>query len=101
MLISALILVAQASASAPVQQPFEINTVLMESTFYLEGPSAKEHDKVAIGSGMVVLRPCGANAPDRAAYVLVTAAHVLNEISGDTLRLVVRTKEPDGTWQKK
>jgi S1-C subfamily serine protease len=73
----------------------------MESTFYLEGPSAKERDKVAIGSGMVVTRPCGAIAPDLAAYVLITAAHVLNEISGDSLRLMVRTKQSDGTWQKK
>jgi len=70
----------------------------MQSTFHLQGPS-KNSGQIAVGSGVVVGRPCP-NVPDRAAYTLVTASHVLDEIAGDDLLILVRLKSPDGTWRK-
>lgn len=99
MLIALMILLAQAVFPPPSQRPFEITTALMHSTFYLQGPST-EAGKVTTGSGLVVGRPCGDSAPGRAAYTLVTAAHVLDQVAGDTLLILLRLKQPDDTWQK-
>ena len=99
MLIALMVLLAQAPSLPPAQKPLEITTALMQSTFYLQGPSA-ETGKVTTGSGLVVGRPCGDSAPSRGAYTLVTAAHVLGQIVGDTLLIFVRLKQPDDTWQK-
>jgi S1-C subfamily serine protease len=90
---------AQAAAPATTEQPLEINTALMQSTFLLQGPSKVAPGKFSVGSGFVVGQPCGGAAPDRGAYTLVTAAHVLDEIAGEDLLILVRLKQPDGTWR--
>ena len=90
---------AQVSAPATTEQPLEINTALMQSTFLLQGPSKVAPGKFSVGSGFVVGQPCGGAAPDRGAYTLVTAAHVLDEIAGEDLLILVRLKQPDGTWR--
>jgi hypothetical protein len=98
MITEALLALAQAaSPPAPPREP-EINTALMQSTFHLQGPS-KTPGEIAVGSGFVVGRPC-TGVPDRAAYTLVTASHVLEQLAGDDLLVLVRLKNPDGTWRK-
>ncbi len=97
---SLLFTLAQAVAPAPTEQPLEINTALMQSTFQLQGPSKMVAGQFTGGSGLVVGQPCGNAAPDRGAYTLVTAAHVLEEIAGEDLLIWVRLKQPDGTWRR-
>src|SRR5216684_6099497 len=72
---------------------FELNTVLMESTFKIEGRTASGQQ--TIGTAFVMGRPYDkppADQPTKAAYVLITAAHVLDEIRADTAVLHYRRK---------
>lgn len=74
------------------QKWYEINTVLMESTFKIEGPNS-------IGTGFLIGRPY-LNDPSKSRLTLVTAAHVLEEIQGENAVLVMREKSEAGKWLK-
>ncbi len=74
------------------QKPFEINTVLMQSTFKIEG-------KNSTGTVFVIGRPHSKN-PEMSRFTLVTAAHVLEDIKEDTAVLTMRQKSQDGKWNK-
>lgn len=72
---------------------FELNTALMESTFKIEGPNST-------GTSFIMGRPFvhpPADQPNLAALVLITAAHVLNEMRSDVATLHERRKV-GGTW---
>src|SRR6266852_141980 len=74
---------------------FELNTVLMESTFKIEGPSST-------GTSFIMGRPFvhpPTDQPNLAAHVLITAAHVLNDMQGDVATLHLRRKVGD-TWAR-
>src|SRR5579863_1826208 len=77
----------------------EINTVLMESTFRISGPSAKTPGEISYGSAFIVGLPVP-NSPDRLFYVLVTAAHVLDEIKGETATILLRSHHDIGYLEK-
>jgi hypothetical protein len=78
------------------QRPPEINSVLMESTFLIEGPS-KEHPGLnTLGTVFLLSKPVTENA---GTAVLVTAAHVLEGISGDTATLGLRKRLADGQFE--
>lgn len=70
-------------------QDIELNTVLMESTFMIDGPSGP--GQTMIGTVFVMGIPL-ATQPTHARYVLVTAAHVLEGIQGDFATLHLRRK---------
>jgi hypothetical protein len=55
----------------------ELNTILMNSTFRIWGPSTEQPNKLTAGTGFLI----GKTPPDKTlAYtVLVTAKHVLEE----------------------
>jgi S1-C subfamily serine protease len=65
----------------------ELNTILMESTFKLIGNGS-------IGTAFVIGRESVKN-PEKSYYVLVTAAHVLEQSTGDEVALVLRMKNKD------
>jgi S1-C subfamily serine protease len=73
----------------------ELNSVLMECTFKLEGQNAQ--GQATMGTGFVIGRPVP-NAPGRAKYVLITAAHVLNDMVGETMALHLRRKLGENNW---
>lgn len=75
-----------------MEQALELNTVLMESTFRLEAAGS-------VGTGFVVGRPLKGE-PTRWAYVLLTAAHVLESLAGEQVAIVLRLKDPSGEWQR-
>ncbi|SRR6266568_1540845 len=80
---------------------FELNTVLMESTFKIEGRTAL--GQPTFGTAFIMGRPYDkppADQPNRAAYVLITAAHVLDEMQGDTAVLHYRRKVDASTWTR-
>ncbi len=76
----------------------ELNTALMNSTFEIFGPST-EVGKTTFGTVFFLGRPLRTD-PKRGSYVLITAAHVLDEISGDTATLVLRKKDVTGALNK-
>jgi len=83
----------------------DINIQLMESTFKITGISKKEPTKAVIGTVFIIGLPLknqlGQPGQPRQAYnVLVTAAHVLDDISGDDAIIFLRTKESDGSFKK-
>lgn len=75
----------------------EINTVLMNSTFRIvgQGPGGQQ----SLGTAFIVGRPIP-DQKDRARYVLVTAAHVLSQLVGDTAILFTRQKDSQGRWNE-
>jgi S1-C subfamily serine protease len=75
----------------------ELNTALMESTFKIEGRNAQ--GQPTIGTAFIMGRPYP-NQPLKARYVLITAAHVLEEMQGETALLHLRTKADDGSWTR-
>lgn len=77
---------------AQEQKDLELNTVLMESTFKVEGQNSQ-------GTAFIIGRP----VPDhgqKAAYVLITAAHVLDEMQSVAATLHLRRKTDTGTWAR-
>jgi hypothetical protein len=77
------------------QSPEDIGTALMRSVFKIEGPSSKVVGELSFGTAMIIGKPIDAN---RANYVLVTAAHVLNEIQGEVATITLRKLGDDGSF---
>src|SRR5882762_3565033 len=96
LLLSSLQLSAQNQAD-PTN--FELNTVLMESTFKIEGRNAL--GQPTLGTAFIMGRPYvnpPADQPRQSGFVLITAAHVLEEMQGDTAMLHLRRKVDADTW---
>jgi len=74
----------------------DLNTILMECTFMLEGRTAQGQ---ILGTAFIMGRPIPAQ-PNRGEYVLITAAHVLDEMTGDTATLQLRRKNGENTYQR-
>jgi hypothetical protein len=91
-LILLLIVFFTAWDSAIAEERLELNTVLMESTFKIEGDNS-------VGTAFIVGRPSERDTAI-AYYVLVTAAHVLNDIESDSARITLRVKDSDGTYER-
>lgn len=86
--------VASVQAEPQQNEAFEINTELMETTFQVLGPSAKQAGAVSAGTVFVLGKPIDDN---RASYVMITAAHVLDEIAGDIATMKFRWKKEDNS----
>lgn len=78
----------QSAVPAPPQD-IELNTVLMESTFFIEGPAGP--GQTTFGTVFIMGVPLAAQ-PTQARLILVTAAHVLEGIKGDFATLHLRRK---------
>lgn len=79
-------------------QDFDLNEILMQTTFLVKGPS-KTGD--TLGTAFLLLRPF-ASQPTKGrtsgVLVLVTAAHVFEDMTGDTALIALRTRDSSGTW---
>ena len=75
----------------------DLSVLLMSSTFRIAGPATGE-GKFSVGTVFFVGRPLR-SGPNRASSVMVTAAHVLQDISGDEAILWLRRKTADGTYE--
>jgi hypothetical protein len=73
-------------------QDFELNTLLMNCTFKIEGDGR-------LGTVFILGKPMKKD-PKQAYYVLITAAHVLDTIKSDIATLNLRKKSGD-TYSKK
>jgi len=76
----------------------DLNTMLMESTFKIGGPSKTQAGAVGIGTGFVLGKLMSPGS-ERAWYVLVTAGHVIDDIQGDYLTIKFRAKQADGSYR--
>jgi len=76
----------------------EINTTLVHYTYRIEGPSGKPNE-VTYGTVFVMGIP-DPNQPGKGQFVLVTAAHVLEKISGTKAKIHVRQKLAKGKYKK-
>jgi hypothetical protein len=78
----------------PAEQP-ELNTILMQSTFRLEGKNAK--GQPSYGTAFLIGRTI--KELPKVRYVLVTAAHVVEPLVGDEAILVLR-RRVNGRWER-
>jgi hypothetical protein len=77
----------------------ELNTMLMHATFEIFGPEKDQPGKFSFGTIFIMgVRPNNGPPLNLASIVLVTAAHVLDDIGTDQATLMVRRKESDGTY---
>ena len=90
LLIAWIILVGNAPARAT--ETTDINTILMRSTFKIEGPASP--GRTSVGTVFIVGRPVPGDT-QRLFLVLVTAAHVLRGINGEQATLFLRKKQGD------
>lgn len=75
----------------------EINTVLMHATFRISGASKSNPGKTSFGTIFITGIPYKDN-PNIAHAVMITAAHVLDDISTDDATLLVRLRHANGTY---
>ncbi len=75
----------------------DMSTILMQTTFRIDGTARGNPGKTSLGTIFIVGRPLK-DSPQVLAYVLVTAAHVLNDIDGPVASLLVRRKNADGSY---
>jgi hypothetical protein len=80
-----------------VDRDIELNTVLMESTFLIEGPVGQGK---TLGTVFIIAQPIPNTTPEFGQYVMITAAHVLQEMQGNfaILHLRHRVDEKTNTW---
>src|SRR6266481_3871649 len=79
----------------------ELNEILMQTTFLVKGPSKTGQ---TVGTAFLLLRPLASqptNGKISGLPVLVTAAHVLEDMTGDTALIALRTRDSSGTWTAK
>jgi hypothetical protein len=76
----------------PQGQP-DLDELLMQTTFAVSGPSKSGGG--TSGTAFIMARAFPTK-PQQGRPVLVTAAHVLNEMAGDTAQIILRT-QPAGT----
>ena len=74
----------------------DIATLLMNSTFEIAGPDATP-GKENFGTVFLLGKPMKAST-QQAYFVLITAAHVLDVISGDRAELLLRHEEDNGSF---
>lgn len=68
----------------------------MQATFKLIGPT--DGGKTSFGTAFLIGKPIK-DVPERSWYVLVTAAHVLDEVLADYATLVLHHQNSDGTFR--
>jgi hypothetical protein len=81
----------------------ELNTTLMELTFMIEGQAAPPNSGMTLGTIFLMGRPfpnqpSAPNQQLKMRYVLITAAHVLEGIQGDTAIVYFRHELAPGVW---
>ena len=88
---------AQTTVVRPPSPSTELNTLLMHATFLISGPAKRAPGKRAIGTAFIIGVP-HKDEPKVANIVIVTAAHVLEDIDGDKAVLLLRRKGDDGAY---
>lgn len=88
---------AEAETFPSERLPEAIDAKLMRSTFLLRGPSRKNPGKESVGTVFVLGRKFP-DQPSKGRRVLITAAHVLDDVQGETATVFFREENKDGQW---
>jgi hypothetical protein len=88
--------VGPGAAQEPQRELFDLNTVLMQSTYLIQGPKKGADNELSFGTAFLVGKPTDDKSKQH--YVLVTARHVLDEIDGDTATIFVRKQRSEGNY---
>ena len=88
---------AETIIKRPPAPSTELNTLLMHATFLVNGPAKAVPGKFATGTVFIIGIP-HKDEPKVANIVLVTAAHVLEDIDGDKATLLLRRRIDDGSY---
>jgi len=91
-IIIIIIFLLGGNAMAVNQNILELNSAMMRNTFKIEGDGS-------MGSCFLIGKPLKKD-PTRAHYVLVTAAHVLENMKGEEATIYLRKKQNDNTFVK-
>jgi len=92
----------QPSAPSRKSHETDLDNMLMQSTFKIQSiglPGQPTSLGVAFVMGRPLLHP-PQNRPNEARFVLITAAHVLDGIPGETAILNLRRKNDQGDWER-
>src|SRR5664280_1082019 len=92
--------VAEDKPAADKPVTYDINTVLMESTFLIYGPKKGVLNTNSFGTAFLMGKPTH-DDPTRLYYVLISAGHVFEEIDGEDATLTLREKQSDGNYVAK
>src|SRR6266481_2155208 len=90
------------TAATPKSDENELNTILMQATFKLQSVTVPGQP-LTLGVVFIMGRPILNPPPDQpnsARFVLITAAHVLDEIPGEFGILNLRRKNNQGDWER-
>lgn len=95
-----------AAIDARSQKEDDLYVYMMQATVKIEGQT-KVQGQISLGTGFILLRPLpkqeGPPGTVSGKAVLITAAHVLEEIPGDQAIIHLRMRQPDSTenWVRK
>jgi S1-C subfamily serine protease len=92
--VAVLSITVVSAALSQSSETLELNTLLMESTCRIQGRAAAG---ASTGTGFIMVVPFP-DKPERGSMVMITAAHVLNAVVGDSVDLTMRRKLATG-WQ--
>ena len=95
--LGVVILLSLCQPRALGQEQAELNTLLMKSTFELRGPASG--GKTTFGTVFIMGKPIKNEEPTRSYLVLLTAAHVLDEVLGDKATLLFHRRKADGSFK--
>src|SRR5271166_265134 len=95
MLGSCLVFSSLSVAAQVIEVNAELNTDLMKTTYELVGPNAR--GGLTFGAVFVIGKPMKED-PTKVWVVLITAAHVLEEVVGDKATLMLHHENPDRTF---
>jgi len=92
LLVLSFMLMLPTNVFAQGESTKEINTTMMRNTFKIEG------SKGEIGTCFIMTKP--SEKKDKLYLILITAAHVLEGIKGDTAIIHLRKQKQDNTFEK-
>lgn len=106
---SSLTYATTANAVAEQDDDFDVylnlHELMSESTFFVAGPSKEFKDRATCGTVFVLQKPRVGEDLTKAGFkydmVLITAAHVFEEMEGDFLTIFGRTRNKEGRWERK
>jgi len=93
-----LLLLTLLCSTFAFSQSANLDEILMQTTLLVRGPSKMGE---TLGTAFLLVRPYSSQpVPHKYSglAVLVTAAHVFEEMDGDTALITVRTRDSAGTW---
>jgi len=85
---------AKPAPPEPPKKTDDVDTQMMRTTFRIWGPSQADPTKAWTGTAFLMAKPLPTPAePERAAYVCITAGHVLQGIAGDLALGGIRVRD--------